>query len=238
MKIEDKSQQTLFTQQWNIYQKVIRNNYMYHAEIIDIVSSEIGKFSSLSILDLGCGDAYIVSQSIKNINDRNKQIDYRGVDLSPAALEIGKTNLQSLNGNIQLINNDLLSELQTDQHSYDIILLGYSLHHLNTQQKQQCFSLISRHLSNQGVFIFYDLEMTADENQPAYIKRACDVFTEQWHDFDDAAISSICSHVIDNDLPENEHFYKKCFGQAGFSVIKRMFSDRHQLFSLYVVNNH
>ena len=160
------------------------------------------------------------------------------MDLSATALEIGKANLKSLNGSIELINNDLLSELQTHQHSYDIILLSYSLHHLNKEQKQQCFTLISQQLSSQGVFIFYDLEMTANENQPAYIIRACDVFTKQWRDFDDEAISSICSHVIDNDIPENGQFYKDNFSRAGFSDIHKMFSDKDQLFSVYVANKH
>ena len=71
--MENKSQQELFTQQWNIYQNVIRNNYMYHIEIIDIVSNEIEKFASLSILDLGCGDSFVISQSIKKIHDKDKE---------------------------------------------------------------------------------------------------------------------------------------------------------------------
>ncbi|ORU94720.1 MAG: hypothetical protein A6F70_09770 [Cycloclasticus sp. symbiont of Bathymodiolus heckerae] len=233
MQTENKSPQEIFFAQWNIYQNVIRNNYMYHAEIIAIVSREIKQLDRLAILDLGCGDSYVISQSINKTDAENNQIDYRGVDLSLPALEIGKENLKLLNGTTELINDDLLSELQSNQQSYDIILLGYSLHHLTTAEKQECFARIAELLSEKGVLVFYDLEMLADENQPSYIDRACELFTQHWNNFNAEEINSICTHVVENDIPENQQFYTECFKKAGFSVVNKMFSDKDHLFSVY-----
>ena len=235
---EEKFQQELFVEQWNIYQNVIRNNYMYHAEIIDIVGNEMNRFDNLSILDLGCGDSYVISQCLDNIEDKHKAIDYCGIDLSLPALQLGKANLKNLNGKIGLKNNDLLSELEMHQQRHDIILLGYSLHHLKTGQKQKCFAYIAQLLSEQGVFIFYDLEMTADEDRSAYIKRACALFNQQWQDFDTTALASINTHVEENDIPENGQFYQDNFKRTGLSLINKKFVDKDNLFSVYTAKKY
>lgn len=229
MSLANKSQQAMFTEQWNIYQKVIANNFMYHTEIIDIVGRELEKYEKPSILDLGCGDSYVISQSIAG----NQKIDYRGIDSAMPALEHGKDNLKFVDGKIDLINTDLLTELQSCNQLFDVILLGYSLHHLSAADKQQCFSLLSGLIADNGVVILYDLEMSPGEIRSAYIKRACTLFIHKWHGFDDHSMQSITAHVEENDIPENEQFYVSGFERAGFSRVNKEFRDPDNLFSVY-----
>ena len=229
MKTVDQPDQSIFFEQWDIYKGVIDNNYMYHAELIDVVKEEVNQFEAPSILDLGCGDSYVISESL----DDDREVDYWGVDSSDRALEFAKTSLDRVKGEITFINEDLLEALENIERSFDVIISGYSLHHLQTENKEKCFSLISDLISDQGVFIIYDLEKNSDETHDQYINRVCNIFSTEWNELDERAIENITTHVKDNDLPENEIFYLDNFESAGFSDMKKVFRDKDNVFTAY-----
>jgi len=229
MKAPEQSEQSMFSSQWDIYKSVIEHNYMYHAELIEIVKKVLNHFKAPSILDLGCGDSYIVSESLGS----NHEIDYWGVDSAAMALESGRENLDQVKGDINLINEDLLKALEGMKRSFDIIISGYSLHHLEAEDKKKCFSLISNLISDEGVLIFYDLENEPDEAPYEYIKRVCDIFDKDWDKFDEKTLEDIRGHVEANDLPENEKFYQENFERVGFSDVEKVFRDKDKMFSAY-----
>lgn len=220
---------SMFSEQWGTYMSVIEHNYMYHKELIEIVKEELKGFEAPSILDLGCGDSYIISESLSD----DQVIDYWGVDSAAMALESGRENLKRAKGEITLINEDLLKALEGMKRSFDIVISGYSLHHLEAEDKEKCFSLISKLLSDGGVFIFYDLENNPNETGAEYIKRVCDVFDSDWSQFDASTLEDIRTHVEGNDLPENERFYLDNFERTGFSDVEKVFRDKDEMFSAY-----
>ena len=224
------SEQSMFSEQWGIYKSVIGHNYMYHAELIEIVREEVNSFKAPSILDLGCGDSYIISESLSE----GQTIDYCGVDSAAMALDFGRINLERSKGEITLINEDFLKALEGMKRSFDVIISGYSLHHLEAEDKKKCFSLISNLISDGGVFIFYDLESNPDESCSEYIKRVCDIFDDDWDKFGKKALEDIRTHVEGNDLPENEMFYLENFERVGFSDVRKSFRDKDEMFSAYV----
>jgi hypothetical protein len=48
-----KTKELSFFEQWNIYQNVIKHNYMFHYEILVEIKKEFSKRNNFSILDLG-----------------------------------------------------------------------------------------------------------------------------------------------------------------------------------------
>lgn len=223
------SDRSIFSEQWDIYKSVIAYNYMCHAELIEVVKGRVNDFENPSILDLGCGDSYVISQSLSN----TREIDYWGVDSADMALEFARINLDQVKGEKNLINEDLLEALEGIEHSFDIIISGYSLHHLRTEEKEKCFSLISNLMANGGVFIFYDLERNSNETCSEYIGRACSIITNEWNEFDEEAIENIKVHVEGQDLPENEAFYLENFDRGGFSDVEKVFTDKDKIFAAY-----
>ena len=229
MKATEKAEQSMFAEQWDVYQSVIEHNYMFHAELIDIVKGEVNHFESPSVLDLGCGDSYVISESLSP----GREMNYWGVDSAAMALESARSNLNHAKGEIALINEDFFAALKSLDRTFDVIISGYSLHHLQVEDKEECFSLVSNLISDNGVFILYDLERNSDETQPEYISRVCDLFANEWDQFDRETLEDIRTHVENNDIPENEAFYLENFKRVGFADVNKVFRDEDGAFAAY-----
>jgi SAM-dependent methyltransferase len=75
-----------FFDAWDIYQKVVAGNYMFHREIGAELLRAHFDGRPISILDLGCGDAAALAPLLKGLALQR----YRGVDLSETALAHGR----------------------------------------------------------------------------------------------------------------------------------------------------
>ena len=55
------SAKEFFNRQWELYQKVLNNNYVGHQEIYDVLHKLLAQWSKpFTMLDLGCGDARVL----------------------------------------------------------------------------------------------------------------------------------------------------------------------------------
>ena len=233
MNSENQDEQSKFFEQWNIYQSVIKNNYMFHAQIIDILKTEVDYLNSPSILDLGCGDSYVV----KKILDEKVKIHYTGIDSSSMAIQSSKNNLCHFKGEVSHIQGDFLEELRKIETTFDMIISGYSLHHLSREYKEEFFSLISNVISDNGIFIFYDIELNQNETIVDFLNRACEIFSNEWDVFNTNEIEKIVGHVQQSDIPESEEFYINNITKAGVLSSRKVFEDKNDLFALYVSRN-
>lgn len=220
-----------FFDAWAIYKKVIENNYMYHDEIIRAVKEKLSDKKSLSILDLGCGDSYVISNSIVPEQLKN----YLGIDISESALDFSKQILINHKAKIAHIVGDLLLESVKLNSKFDVVMAGYSIHHLNTEEKDICFSKISDLLTEKGVFIFYDLMSREEETPLEYNTRACNIYKNDWNTMNEVEIEGILSHIMENDCPENRAFYMEAWAKYGLVNIKKSFQDQNDLFVLYFI---
>lgn len=142
-----------FFEQWNIYQNIIKHNYMCHQEIIEVLKDELSDKKEFSVLDLGCGDSYVLKHSI----NETQNISYTGVDSSNTALAFSKKNLDVPQIKAEHSCGDFLEALEKLEGTYDLIILGYSLHHLSSEDKKRFFALIAKVLDKEGKFFFYDI---------------------------------------------------------------------------------
>jgi len=68
---------------WELYQIAIANNYMIHQEIIDCLGDQLSKTggTACSVLEIGCGDSYVISEIAKSTNiDRYVGIERLNLD--------------------------------------------------------------------------------------------------------------------------------------------------------------
>lgn len=223
-----------FFEQWAIYQNIIANNYMFHSEIIDLIRQQLGGSAQpLSVLDLGCGDAYIIRNSILP----QRQLRYCGVDSSGRALDFARQHLAGFHGEINLVQNDFLCELAQMTATFDVILCGYTLHHLPSVDKQCLLALVKERLAENGVFIFYDVETDNGETPEQYKQRACQTMQQEWGKLDTNQLEGVLAHVSSHDLPESPGFHTQAFYDAGFRQVEKRFRDPYKLFSLYFLGS-
>ena len=192
---------TAFFDTWQTYRKVVAANYMYHIEIkADIERLLRARYAGrrFSFLDLGCGDAATVAPLLEHMAVRH----YKGVDLSEAALALAAENLKSLSCPVDLVHRDILSALETDNVSYDVVYSSFALHHLSTEQKGAFFHLVAQRLVKDGVFVLTDVVLEADESLPVYLAHYCDWLRKDWSSLDTAELAAICDHIQNNDRPE------------------------------------
>jgi methylase of polypeptide subunit release factors len=114
-----------FFDTWDIYQKVVAGNYMFHREIgAELKRVLRAHFDGrpISILDLGCGDAAALAPLLKGLALQR----YRGVDLSETALALAAENLKALPCPVELTHGHILAALAEDS-SYDVIYSSFAL---------------------------------------------------------------------------------------------------------------
>jgi SAM-dependent methyltransferase len=185
---------------WNIYRKVLENNYMHHREIYQSIEVFLcGYFAHrpFSLLDLGCGDAGFLAEALRNSAIQH----YAGFDLSDPALALATTNIATLNCTASLTNDDFMKGLEHITRPFDVIFTSYALHHLNAAEKAKFFALAHDTLTEGGLLIVIDTVREPEEALPAYLKNYCQWIREEWLAFDPLEIEAIYQHITRHDLP-------------------------------------
>ena len=226
----DKENIKQFFEVWKLYSAVIEHNYMMHNEIIAFLGKRLGELNKpdLRILEVGCGDAHSVSQIAKHIDISH----YTGIELSEMALQFAEQKLGDFIQYIRLINGDMLEKMTEINDQYDVIIAGYSMHHLNNQQKGHLFATFKQHLNTDGILIIYDLVQQEDETAKQYIERALDNFETYWTEFNQQQLASIRDHVSNNDIPESWLGWKALAQQNGYSHQHLALRDQYNIYGI------
>lgn len=211
---------------FKLYQKIIEHNYMYHQEMYDALVEALPKGKKLSVLDLGCGDAYAISKALGNVDVNS----YTGVDLSADALEYAKINLKPLGCKVHLIEGDFLETLLSLDNSFDIVIAGYSLHHLQENQVEQLFVEVKKRLKEDGRFLYYDEMCEEGESKKAYIEKLWKIACEDWNELTETEYEMLKLHIFENDFPLSERKMYRIYQEAGFTQPRMSFRDKTGLF--------
>jgi len=218
----------IFTK-FNLYEEIVKQNYMYHKELIEVAQKRLQPKSvnkPLFYLDLGCGDAYFISQ----VYTKDVPVNYTGVDLSESALNDANKNLQDYKKwNIDLRHSDLLSHIRNDTTKYDIISCGFSLHHLSKSDKRAVFGEIKKSLVQGGLFLFYDV--VRDKETREEINRIqIDHYKKKWISIPKDSMKLVEEHMIKEDFPEKLTTYQDWSKEVGFSQSEILYRTPHEFY--------
>ena len=118
---------TIFTQQWAIYRRFVDADYLSHRAFFGILHDLVAaRRQAFSFLDLASGDAFCSVRALAG----TAIADYTAVDLSEQALELAAKNAASLGCDSRVIAGDFRDYLEVAPRTWDVILIGFSLHHL------------------------------------------------------------------------------------------------------------
>lgn len=200
--------------EWVLYNKILEKDLMFHSEIFTKIQKIIdSKFNGkdYKLLDIGCGDAYCIKKFLTNTRLNN----YCGIDKSKTALAWAEKNLSKNNIDILLLNSDFSESFDKINGSFDVILAGYSIHHLKSlEEKKIILHKFIEKLQNDGIFILFDIVQKNDESLEQYHARYIKNCSDNWELMGQKELEQVASHIRKNDYPLSLESWKDIFQSA------------------------
>lgn len=226
-----------FFSTWKLYQEIVQQNYMCQREILEELMTYIPvpKSGGVRVLELGCGDATMASKIFSN----EEMVSYTGVDLSAPALQLAESTVASAGWSYRLIKGDFSQVVESLDEKYDVILAGFSLHHLSENGKKKIMRNISRLLSPSGSCFVYDVVNREGETRSIYLQRFLSLVDEHWDELTPEQRYSIRNHMEEADFPVSHSVWTKIAMSAGLissDLLYRDLEDLYGLFSLSLVD--
>ncbi len=226
---------SIFLNQWEIYQYVVNENFMAHQQIKTHLQTYLKQqcIHAFSVLDLGCGDAAMMTDVLQDTAVSH----YMGIDLSTAALALAVENTQQKSISAHFEVGDLKDFTHVIQaKTFDVIVAGFSLHHLSAEEKQTFFQQSKAALNKGGLLVLYDVVRLHDESRSTYLDRYCDQVTERWHDLTPEMMTVIEGHIRSSDYPQSLQELETMVLTAGFSTLSVGYSDPTEFHQLLYIN--
>ncbi|MBD2139370.1 class I SAM-dependent methyltransferase [Anabaena sp. FACHB-1237] len=216
-----------FSKQWQIYQKVLNNNYMYHQEIYHVLQELLQNYfdQPFTMLELGCGDARFTTQALLN----TKIAQYTAIDVSIPALQDAEKNLAKINCPANFITGDcwqLTDELAANHdQKFDVILISLALHHLQLEEKDHIIYQLKTMLNSGGIFILIDVTRKEHEDRNTYLKRYMSNVAKYWNLLTPEEYTMFNNHICSSDFPETATTLKAISDKHGFSNFSSIYCD-------------
>jgi SAM-dependent methyltransferase len=218
----------LFSDNWNVYQKIIANNYMLHKEFSHCTREALSTAAIpiKSVLDLGCGDAQLIAKDLASIGIEA----YTGYDLSEAALAQAEHFLQYLPAQKKLSLGRMEQLLKSSNENWDLIYSSYAIHHLPDAGKQEIMQEVYNHLHPNGLFLMIDVMRKKDQSRDAYMDYYIGGIRKNWPGLEVGEQDMIANHIHEYDFPAIDTDLIDWARSIGFSVQKApVQDDRHQM---------
>lgn len=226
----DLPSQQIFQRDWQIYRKMIDNNYLFHREAYaclhhEMVSEAVRPFT---FLDIACGDADASLSALHGTGIRS----YEGIDLSRAALDIADRALPALGCPFVLNEGDFAELLPERRDPVDVVWIGLSLHHLRSAEKLALMRTVRSLTGEGGRFLIYENTSPDGEDRDGWLER-WEAQRPFWSAFDAAEWEIIWHHVSTADYPETVSGWHALGQEAGFDRVRELFVAPSDLFRLY-----
>jgi ubiquinone/menaquinone biosynthesis C-methylase UbiE len=218
---------TFFERQWQIYQKVLENDYMGHRAIYSILQQFWVKHFSrpFSLLELGCGDASFTCRSLSGV----PLARYHGIDRSEEALQMARTNTAELPCPACFSQGDLLDLIrelaEVKREGFDAILMSFVLHHFSRDQKDEIIGRLHTLLNRNGVVLLIDVMRPRDEDRDVYIGRYLADVRQRWSRLTQEEYTLVEDHISENDFPETQETLCDFAKKRGFNPGARLYQD-------------
>jgi 2-polyprenyl-3-methyl-5-hydroxy-6-metoxy-1,4-benzoquinol methylase len=219
----------IFIRNWEIYQKIIRENYMKHKELAahsQVFLNQLSLQQPIKLLDIGCGDAHQISKQLKDLNLSS----YTGYDLSAQAIQFAKQNVEKLNTKIDFHVGYMEDLIKKDQQRYSVLYSSFAIHHLTNEVKLDFIHNCFNKLDAGGLFILIDIKRLPGQTIEDYKKSYADWIYAEWHSLTTDEKDAIIDHLNTCDIPVEALTYIEYANSTGFNFIEEVAIDaRHTL---------
>lgn len=189
---------------WELYDRITRANHMRHVETEAAMRAALARRADLlRVLDLGCGDGRVAA----DVLSANRVVGYVGIDLSAGALDLhGRRPAPGSHPDEverRFVCGDIAETLRTlPSAAFDLVLAGFSLHHIPTDRKPGVLDDIARVLAPGGWFIWTDTYRREGESRAAFLARLFVEVRTTWTAATPEEREQFVSHIGEFDHPE------------------------------------
>lgn len=230
--IPDAKATEIFRNQWEIYQKVLKHDYLANrgacAALHRFLTEEVDR--PFDFVDLACGDASGVVGALQG----TRITHYTGIDLSGPALAYAAESLRALDCETELQEADFTAAIAGRTRPVDIVWLSLSLHHIETPAKLKLMREIAARMKSSGAFLIYEPAREEGEVPAAYFDRFEEIGRKDWSALSPIELNDAMSHVRTCDHPETASTWMALGREAGFSRIDELFRSPDAMFRLFV----
>jgi SAM-dependent methyltransferase len=220
----------LFQRQWELYRKVVDNNYLFlreaYARLHRILVDEA--VQPFRFLDIACGDARATVDALKG----TRVAHYHGIDLCQAALDLAASALTTLGCPVMLDQLDFVEALRDWSQPVDVAWIGLSLHHLNAPAKLTLMREIRSIVGGHGLFLIYEDASSDCEDRDAWHRR-WDRQKPFWTALTPGEWDAVATHVHTADFPETTSRWHSLGCEAGFTQVRQLFVAPSNLLRMY-----
>jgi SAM-dependent methyltransferase len=207
----------LFSDRWNVYQKIIGYNYMLHRQFGELTAAAFKSLYAphpLKVLDLGCGNAQQIARQMV----LQPVESYTGYDLSDTAFTEARQNLAPAGCTINLRQAPM--ELFTDyeQAGFDVIYSSYAVHHLGDAQKQHLLQNCYGMLANNGIAVIIDIYRLTGQTRERFLDDYIADISNSWLMLAGEEKELCASHMRGYDFPAEYADMPVWAKNAGFVV--------------------
>lgn len=217
----DAAAEEQFAQQWQVYHKLVTNDYVFHREayatLHRVLRQQVAK--PFRFLDLACGDAAGIVGALQG----TRVCHYHGVDLSGPALAMASISVEALDCPVELDLRDFVAAMAERPESADVVWIGLSLHHLATADKLTLMREVRAAVGKDGRFLIYEPTCRDGEDRDGYLARFERVSRPLWAALSAADWAGILDHVTRCDLPEPVAGWTALGHEAGFVKVEQLF---------------
>ena len=222
--------QELFTDSWNVYRKMVDNDYLFHRGaygcLHQVLSEEIHK--PFRFIDVACGDASMSVEALKGTLVSH----YSGLDISEQALAIAAKNLKALECSVTLQVCDFAKALSHWEQPADVVWIGLSLHHFLAPEKLEVMRCIKSIVGSKGRLLVYEDASPDGESRDAWLAR-WDAQKPFWTAYSEREWNYVTAHVHASDFPETDSVWRQLGNEAGFGRVQELFESPTKLFRVY-----
>ncbi len=224
-----------FFEQWDAYGCIIENNYMFHREIYAAVHRHLKKHFTVDykMLELGCGDASYTAQAVRD----TPLVFYSGSDLSSAALQKARLNMAEVPCEQEFTRGDSFAIVKTEKRCWDVVLAGFSIHHLTKEGKGELFDRCRGLLNDGGIMFILDPYRREGESRENFLQRWWENCEAAWTEVPPANRALFREHIFAHDYPETVQSIEQLARRNGFARTKLLYLDPPQLHGLILVQS-
>lgn len=190
-----------FNENWQRYQSTIRNNTLYHREMLQalqkFLSTHIGS-RPFSFVDVGCGD----SSTIASVLAATSIKKYIGIDAAQDVLKMAEHTLASLDCEKELIADNMITALPRLSAPVDVIFTSYAVHHLSLHDKSNFIAACKQKLSPNGFLLMVDGVLKQNQTRDEWLDALKLRMLESNPDIDGDEIITRMEHPRVDDYPE------------------------------------
>jgi SAM-dependent methyltransferase len=224
------AEQAIFQVQWQIYHKMVTENYLFHREAYAILHRVLQEEAPrpFGFLDVACGDASASAAALQGTSVGR----YFGIDSSRLALSLAATSLAGLACPVTLVEDDFVEALAEWDEPVDVVWIGLSLHHQRYDGKLQVMSSVRRLLGEGGLFLVFENASPDGETREQWLERW---LTQRpaWRAYTAQDWDAMWQHVSSADFPETDADWRRLGREAGFAHTRLLFTTPTDLFRLY-----